>query len=47
MNQAVANPTGVDSLTALLLPLADRTLLLPNVAVAEIIPYRGVQTAPD
>lgn len=47
MNQAVANPHSVASLTALLLPLADRTLLLPNVAVAEIIPYRGVQTAPD
>ncbi|SFA87554.1 chemotaxis protein CheW [Azotobacter beijerinckii] len=47
MNQAVATPPRIDSLTALLLPLADRTLLLPNVAVAEIIPYRGVQTSPD
>ncbi|WP_296251317.1 chemotaxis protein CheW [Pseudomonas sp. UBA4194] len=28
-----------DSLTALLLPLAERTLLLPNVAVAELIDY--------
>ncbi|MFB8830701.1 chemotaxis protein CheW [Azotobacter sp. CWF10] len=46
MNQA-ANPNSADSLTALSLPLADRTLLLPNVAVAEIIPYRGVQTASD
>lgn len=28
-----------DSLTALMLPLADRNLLLPNVAVAELIDY--------
>ena len=28
-----------DSLVALLLPLAERTLLLPNVAVAELIDY--------
>ncbi|MBD8624059.1 chemotaxis protein CheW [Pseudomonas sp. CFBP 13727] len=28
-----------DSLTALVLPLADRSLLLPNVAVAELIDY--------
>ncbi|MER1149642.1 chemotaxis protein CheW, partial [Pseudomonas aeruginosa] len=51
MNQAVieqdgmsrntpANPTP-DSLTGLLLPLSDRTLLLPNVAVAELIAYRN------
>jgi len=47
MNQTVANLPSVDSLTALLLPLADRTLLLPNVAVAEIIPFRGVQSLPS
>jgi chemosensory pili system protein ChpC len=35
-----------DSLTALLIPLSDRSLLLPNVAVAELIAYRGVQTTP-
>ncbi|WP_225594822.1 chemotaxis protein CheW [Pseudomonas sp. PDM22] len=29
------------SLTALLVPLADRNLLLPNVAVAELITYRA------
>ena len=27
-------------LTGLLLPLADRTLILPNVAVAELIDYQ-------
>ncbi len=32
-------------LTGLLVPLADRTLLLPNVAVAELIPYRAPQTS--
>lgn len=29
------------SLTGLLLPLADRTLILPNVAVAELIDYQA------
>ncbi len=39
-----ANPTP-DSLTGLLLPLSDRILLLPNVAVAELIAYRNPQVA--
>lgn len=43
MSQAVATPNSVTSLTGLLLPLADRTLLLPNVALAELIPYRAPQ----
>ena len=34
------------SLTGLLVPLADRTLLLPNVAVAELIAYRAPQAQP-
>ncbi|WP_374441642.1 chemotaxis protein CheW [Pseudomonas panipatensis] len=34
------------SLTGLLVPLSDRTLLLPNVAVAELITYRPPQTQP-
>lgn len=45
MSQAVASPHAVDNLTGLLVPLADRTLLLPNVAVAELIPYRAPQAA--
>jgi len=45
MSQAVAAQSTVESLTALLLPLADRTLLLPNVALAELVPYRAPQTA--
>jgi chemosensory pili system protein ChpC len=43
MSQAVASTNSVSSLTGLLVPLADRTLLLPNVAVAELIPYRAPQ----
>ena len=43
MSQAVATQKSANSLTSLLLPLVDRTLLLPNVAVAELIPYRAPQ----
>jgi chemosensory pili system protein ChpC len=43
MSQAVATTNTANSLTCLLVPLADRTLLLPNVAVAELIPYRAPQ----
>lgn len=43
MSQAVAPQSSVNSLTGLLMPLTDRTLLLPNVAVAELIPYRAPQ----
>jgi chemosensory pili system protein ChpC len=32
-----------ESLTGLLMPLADRMLLMPNVAGAELIPYRAPQ----
>jgi len=46
MSQAIASQNSVTSLTALLVPLADRTLLLPNVAVAELIPYRPPQVTP-
>ncbi|WP_137819328.1 MULTISPECIES: chemotaxis protein CheW [unclassified Pseudomonas] len=46
MSQAVTTPNSVTSLTGLLVPLADRTLLLPNVAVAELIPYRAPQVSP-
>ncbi|OLS61120.1 chemotaxis protein CheW [Pseudomonas putida] len=35
------------SLTGLLLPLSDRSLVLPNVAVAELIGYQACTTAPD
>ncbi|MVW74430.1 chemotaxis protein CheW [Pseudomonas xionganensis] len=45
MSQAVSDPNASSSLTALLIPLADRTLLLPNVAVAELIPYRPPQVS--
>ncbi len=45
MNQALASQQAVSSLTGLLIPLADRTLLLPNVALAELIGYRPPQVA--
>lgn len=45
MSQAVATQSSTLSLTSLLMPLADRTLLLPNVAVAELIPYRAPQVS--
>ncbi|KRW61571.1 chemotaxis protein CheW [Pseudomonas sp. TTU2014-080ASC] len=43
MSEAVATQNTSNSLTGLLIPLTDRTLVLPNVAVAELIPYRAVQ----
>ena len=43
MSQSITTQDSVSSLTGLLVPLADRTLLLPNVAVAELIPYRAPQ----
>jgi len=42
MSQMVVSPEA-ESLTGLLMPLADRVLLVPNVAVAELIPYRAPQ----
>lgn len=56
MNQAVIEQDGMsrkplatptpDSLTGLLLPLSDRTLLLPNVAVAEQSPIATRRSPP-
>ncbi|KRW69617.1 MULTISPECIES: chemotaxis protein CheW [Stutzerimonas stutzeri subgroup] len=43
MSQMVVSPDAQSSLTGLLMPLADRMLLMPNVAVAELIPYRAPQ----
>ena len=45
MSQAITSQNSTDSLTGLLVPLADRTLLLPNVVVAELIPYRPPQAS--
>ena len=42
MSQAVATtPTTTSTLTGLVVPLNDRSLLLPNVALAELMPYRA------
>lgn len=45
--QALTAPDRETSLTGLLLPLADRTLLLPNVLVAELIAYSAPHVSPD
>ncbi|WP_339462522.1 chemotaxis protein CheW [Pseudomonas sp. EA_105y_Pfl2_R69] len=45
MSQTVVSENSVSSLTGLLMPLADRILLLPNVAVAELIAYRAPQVS--
>lgn len=50
MSHAIATQNDTSSLSGLLLPLADRTLLLPNVAVAELIAYstpQAIANAPD
>ncbi|WP_181297750.1 chemotaxis protein CheW [Pseudomonas sp. Q2-TVG4-2] len=44
MSQSAITQDTSASVTGLLVPLADRTLLLPNVAVAELIPYRPPQS---
>jgi chemosensory pili system protein ChpC len=44
MSQSAVTQDTSASLTGLLVPLADRTLLLPNVAVAELIAYRAPQS---
>ncbi|NER61296.1 chemotaxis protein CheW, partial [Pseudomonas sp. MAFF212428] len=36
-----------NTLTGLLLPLSDRCLVLPNVAVAELIGYQACTASPD
>lgn len=47
MSQAVAaTPTAASSLTGLVVPLSDRSLLLPNVALAELMPYRAPLATP-
>lgn len=45
MSQSVVTQDTPASITSLLVPLADRTLLVPNVAIAELIPYREPQPA--
>ncbi|MCO6056365.1 chemotaxis protein CheW [Pseudomonas sp. MOB-449] len=45
MSEVATTQNTSNSLTGLLLPLSDRTLLVPNVALAELIPYRAPQAA--
>lgn len=49
MNSTVSNieEEQIEELATFLVPLAQRSLLLPNVSVAEIIPHRLAQTIKD
>lgn len=50
MEQNIATQTMVDEIATLLIPLEQKQLLLPNVAVAEIVPYsqpESVDGAPN
>jgi chemosensory pili system protein ChpC len=47
MPNAAANSSHLATLTGLLLPLSDRHLLLPNVAVAELIDYQDCSADSD
>jgi chemosensory pili system protein ChpC len=42
MSQIPVHSSTPETLTGLLLSLTDRTLLLPNAAIAELVPYRPV-----
>ncbi|EPN58133.1 hypothetical protein A244_10795, partial [Pseudomonas syringae pv. actinidiae ICMP 18807] len=47
MSEGTFQTSRLTSLTGLLLPLSDRHLLLPNVAVAELIDYQDCSAGPD
>ncbi|MEE4667768.1 chemotaxis protein CheW [Pseudomonas alliivorans] len=46
MSESSFQPQRLTSLTGLILPLSDRHLLLPNVAVAELIDYQDCSAEP-
>ncbi|KPW95884.1 CheW domain protein, partial [Pseudomonas syringae pv. cerasicola] len=46
MSEGTFQTSRLTSLTGLLLPLSDRHLLLPNVAVAELIDYQDCSAEP-
>ena len=46
MSQSLVSSEAPATLNCLLVPLADRHLLMPNVTVAELIAYRQPQVAP-
>jgi chemosensory pili system protein ChpC len=47
MSDTTSQTARLSSLTGLLLPLSDRHVLLPNVAVAELIDYQDSVADPD
>lgn len=44
MSQSLSKPNTPDQVDCLLIPLKDKNLLLPNVSVAEIIPFSHLLT---
>ena len=47
MSAEIVTQDGVNEVASLLLPLHDKQLILPNVTVAEIIPYRAPTSISD
>ncbi|MFJ4143436.1 chemotaxis protein CheW [Pseudomonas sp. NPDC089734] len=47
MSESAFQASRLTALTGLILPLSDRFLLLPNVAVAELIDYQDCTADPD
>lgn len=47
MSERAFQTNRLTTLTGLVLPLSDRSLLLPNVAVAELIDYQDCTAEPD
>lgn len=47
MSERAFQASSLTTLTGLILPLSDRSLLLPNVAVAELIDYQDSSAEPD
>jgi chemosensory pili system protein ChpC len=47
MSAEVVTQDGISEVASLLIPLHDKQLILPNVTVAEIIPYRAPTSISD
>ena len=47
MSAEVINQDGISEVASLIIPLHDKQLVLPNVTVAEIIPYRAPTAISD
>lgn len=47
MNRQLARQAKIDEIATLLVPVTDKQLILPNVAVAEILPWREPEPIAD